>query len=81
MLSYGLIKVVVSYKINFIYLDVNKICMKKIFIASDHGGYKAKEEIKKVLAKIKDVKVTDLGPVKEVKGDDYPQYAKKVTIS
>ncbi len=49
-----------------------------IYIASDHGGFKLKEDIKKFLIKQK-VKFTDLGPAKFVQTDDYPVYARKVT--
>jgi len=47
-----------------------------IYIASDHGGFKLKEYLKKTLGN--KVRFTDLGPGKFVKGDDYPDYAKKV---
>ena len=50
--------------------------MKKIFLSSDHAGYKLKESIKLYLDK-KKIKYTDLGPFG---GDsvDYPDYAHKV---
>ena len=50
--------------------------MKKIFIASDHAGYKLKESIKISLDK-KKIKYSDLGPEDDVKVD-YPDYAHKV---
>ena len=50
--------------------------MKKIFIASDHAGYKLKESIKISLDK-KKIKYSDLGPEDDVKVD-YPDYAKKL---
>ena len=50
--------------------------MKKIFISSDHAGYKLKEIIKIQLDKNK-IKYTDLGPKNNVKVD-YPDYAHKV---
>ena len=50
--------------------------MKKIFIASDHAGYKLKESIKIFLDK-KKIKYSDLGPEDNVKVD-YPDYAHKV---
>ena len=50
--------------------------MKKIFIASDHAGYKLKESIKIFLDK-KKIKYSDLGPEDDVKVD-YPDYAHKV---
>ena len=50
--------------------------MKKIFLSSDHAGYKLKELIKLHLDK-KKINYTDLGPYN---GDrvDYPDYAHKV---
>ena len=45
----------------------------KIFLASDHAGFKAKESINNFL-KQKGVEVTDLGPFEYDKKDDYPDY-------
>ena len=50
--------------------------MKKIFISSDHAGYKLKELIKFHLDK-KNTKYVDLGPFSKVRVD-YPDYAHKV---
>ena len=50
--------------------------MKKIFISSDHAGYKLKEIIKLHLDK-KKFKYTDLGPINDDRVD-YPDYAHKV---
>ncbi len=50
--------------------------MKKIFISSDHAGYKLKELIKTYLDK-KKIKYNDLGPFVDHKVD-YPDYAHKV---
>ena len=50
--------------------------MKKIFISSDHAGYKLKELIKILLDK-KKFNYIDLGPKNEDKVD-YPIYAHKV---
>ena len=50
--------------------------MKKIFISSDHAGYKLKEAIKLYLSK-KKIRFTDLGPNNDQKVD-YPDYAHKV---
>ena len=47
--------------------------MKKIFIASDHAGYKLKSSISTKLKKI-----IDLGP-KSTESVDYPDYAKKLS--
>ena len=50
-----------------------KIKSKKVVLASDHAGYKLKEEIKKFLIK-KRKKVLDLG-TKNTISVDYPDYA------
>ena len=50
--------------------------MKKIFLSSDHAGYKLKESIKLLLSK-KKIKYTDLGPFNTDRVD-YPDYAHKV---
>ena len=50
-----------------------KTNLKKIVIASDHAGFKLKEEIKKFLTK-KRKKVVDLG-TKNINSVDYPDYA------
>ena len=50
-----------------------KIKSKRVVIASDHAGFKLKEEIKKFLIK-KGKKVLDLG-TKNTNSVDYPDYA------
>ena len=50
--------------------------MKKIFISSDHAGFKLKEEIKISLKK-KKLKFEDLGPLNDNRVD-YPDYAHKL---
>jgi len=50
-----------------------KIKSKKVILASDHAGFKLKEEIKKFLIK-KRKKVLDLG-TKDANSVDYPDYA------
>lgn len=50
---------------------------KKIYIGSDHAGFKLKEKIKKFLVK-ENYKVEDLGAHKYDCNDDYPDYALKV---
>ena len=50
--------------------------MKKIFISSDHAGYKLKESIKLYLDK-KKIIYNDLGPNNDSRVD-YPDYAHKV---
>lgn len=48
-----------------------------IYIGSDHGGFKLKEDLKKFL-KAKKFAFIDVGPSKLNSKDDYPQYASKV---
>ena len=50
--------------------------MKKVFISSDHAGYKLKEAIKIHLDK-KKIRYIDLGPDNN-ESVDYPDYAHKV---
>lgn len=50
--------------------------MKKIFISSDHAGYKLKEDIKVYLKKM-NYNFTDLGPINDNRVD-YPDFAHKV---
>jgi len=50
--------------------------LKKIFISSDHAGFKLKESIKMYLSK-KRLSFQDLGPSNDDKVD-YPDYAHKV---
>ena len=50
--------------------------MKKIFISSDHAGFKLKEYIKIFLLK-KKIDFQDLGPKRD-NNVDYPDYAHKV---
>ena len=50
--------------------------MKKIFISSDHAGFKLKEIIKTYLSK-KKIDFYDLGPNSDA-SVDYPDYAHKV---
>jgi ribose 5-phosphate isomerase B len=50
--------------------------LKKIFISSDHAGFKLKEEIKNHLSK-KKLSFQDLGPFNDDRVD-YPDYAHKV---
>lgn len=44
-----------------------------LYIASDHGGFKLKNEIITYLSRM-DVKVVDMGPAEYVQDDDYPDY-------
>ena len=50
--------------------------MKKIFISSDHAGYKLKEAIKSYLSN-KKLSFTDMGPYDDSRVD-YPDFAHKV---
>ena len=50
--------------------------MKKIFISSDHAGYKLKETIKIHLTR-KKLKIFDLGPYNDTRVD-YPLFAHKL---
>ena len=50
--------------------------MKKIFIASDHAGYKLKRSIISKFSKTK--KIADLGPESN-NSVDYPDFAKKLS--
>ena len=50
--------------------------MKKIFISSDHAGYKLKEAIKSHLSK-KKISFLDMGPYNDDRVD-YPDFAHKV---
>ena len=47
--------------------------MVKVYIGSDHAGFKLKEKIKKFLDK-KRVSYSDMGPFSYKKEDDYPDY-------
>ena len=54
-----------------------KTLFKKVCIASDHAGFKLKENIKDFLIS-KNISIIDLGPKNE-NSVDYPDYAKKVS--
>jgi len=49
---------------------------KKVFVASDHGGFAAKEHLLEALRG--DYDVADLGPMSLDPTDDYPMYAERV---
>ena len=55
---------------------ISLINLKKVYISSDHAGFKLKEIIKLYLKK-KNYKFIDLGPIDESKVD-YPDYAHKL---
>lgn len=50
---------------------------KKIYIASDHAGFQAKEKVKKILTKL-NYEYEDLGPNTDERSVDYPLFAAKV---
>ena len=58
------------------YLTTNLTNLKKIFISSDHAGFRLKEQIKLYLSK-KKINYQDLGPETNSRVD-YPDYAHKV---
>jgi len=70
----------VEKKIEFILLLVfwiiNLTNLKKIFISSDHAGFKLKESIKSYLSN-KKLSFTDMGPYNDSRVD-YPDFAHKV---
>ena len=70
----------VEKKIEFILLLVfwiiNLTNLKKIFISSDHAGFKLKEAIKSYLSN-KKLSFTDMGPYNDSRVD-YPDFAHKV---
>ena len=49
----------------------------KIYLGSDHAGFKLKEYLKKYFDKVK-IKYEDLGAFTDKKKSDYPDYATKV---
>ena len=59
------------------YLITNLINLNKIYISSDHAGFKLKEKIKSSLKK-KKIKIFDLGPNND-NSVDYPDFAKKIS--
>ena len=70
----------VEKKIEFIlllvFLIINLTNLKKIFISSDHAGFKLKEAIKSYLSN-KKLSFTDMGPYNDSRVD-YPDFAHKV---
>ncbi|MCB0284390.1 MAG: RpiB/LacA/LacB family sugar-phosphate isomerase [Calditrichae bacterium] len=61
---------------NYVSRVINKWPFNKVAIASDHGGFYLKEELKTFL-RDKDYMVIDLGPANN-KACDYPDFALKV---
>ena len=66
----------IEFILLLVYLITNLINLNKIYISSDHAGFKLKEKIKSFLKK-KKLKIFDLGPNND-KSVDYPDYAKKL---
>ena len=54
-----------------------KPLFKKVCIASDHAGYRLKEDIKNFLI-LKNISIIDLGPIND-SSVDYPDFAKRVS--
>lgn len=57
---------------------MDKLEVKKIYLGSDHAGFKAKQKIKKILKKL-GYGFVDLGTFSE-ESVDYPEYAKAVCL-
>ena len=53
--------------------------MKKVFIASDHAGFKLKKSILEKYSRSNKFVIFDIGPVSDVKSVDYPYFAHKVS--
>jgi len=66
----------IEFILLLVYLITNLINLNKIYISSDHAGFKLKEKIKYSLKK-KKLKIFDLGPSND-NSVDYPDYAKKL---
>ncbi|PIR78308.1 MAG: ribose-5-phosphate isomerase [Candidatus Magasanikbacteria bacterium CG10_big_fil_rev_8_21_14_0_10_36_16] len=47
---------------------------KKIYIASDHGGYQLKKRLIRYIENELNLKIEDLGPYESNENDDYPDY-------
>jgi len=73
----------IEFTLLLVCLIISLINLKKIFISSDHAGFRLKETIKSYFLK-KKIDFQDLGPKNDSKVD-YPDYAhklaKKVKIS
>ena len=53
----------------------------KVFLASDHGGFRLKNRLFEYLNGRGGVELVDLGPEKLVSDDDYPDIAKKLGMA
>ncbi len=54
--------------------------MKKVYLGSDHAGFRLKEKVKRWLDE-KKIEYEDCGNLKLEPTDDYPDYAKKVSMA
>ena len=52
-------------------MKIKKILTKKIYLATDHAGFEAKEQVKKFLIDL-GADVEDMGAFEYSKTDDYP---------
>ena len=52
---------------------------KKIYISSDHAGYRLKKRLVRYIKNELKLEIEDLGPHEYNKDDDYPNFAKKLT--
>ena len=66
----------IEFILSLAFWIINLNNLKKIFISSDHAGFKLKEVIKSYLSN-KKLSFTDMGPFKESRVD-YPDFAHKV---
>ena len=69
----------IEFILLLVYLITNLINLNKIYISSDHAGFKLKEKIKYSLKK-KKFKIFDLGPSND-NSVDYPDFAHKLAQS
>ena len=53
--------------------------MRKVFIASDHAGFKLKKSILEKYSRSNKLNILDIGPDSDVKSVDYPYFAHKVS--
>ena len=58
------------------YWIINLTSLKKIYISSDHAGFKLKEQIKKKFSK--KYEFDDLGTTNSTKSVNHPDYAHKL---
>ena len=66
----------IEFTLLLVYWIINLINLRKIFISSDHAGFKLKENIKKYLSK-NNISFQDMGPSSDTRVD-YPDFAHKV---